>query len=58
MNYRMQICQSIGEIAQAEWNSLVRKCNGGVLHPALRHEYLLALEVSGLQLSAATAPQP
>jgi predicted N-acyltransferase len=47
MNYRMQICQSIGEIAQAEWNSLVRKCNGGVLHPALRHEYLLALESSG-----------
>jgi len=47
MNYRMQICQSIGEIAQAEWNSLVRKCNGGVLHPALRHEYLLALEASG-----------
>jgi uncharacterized protein len=47
MNYRMQICQSIGEIAQAEWNSLVLKCNGGVLHPALRHEYLLALESSG-----------
>lgn len=47
MNYRMQICQSIGEIAQAEWNSLVRKCNAGVLHPALRHEYLLALEASG-----------
>ncbi|EDM82168.1 hypothetical protein LMED105_00430 [Limnobacter sp. MED105] len=47
MNYRMQICQSIGEIAQAEWNSLVCKCNGGVLHPALRHEYLLALEASG-----------
>jgi predicted N-acyltransferase len=47
MNYRMQICQTIGEIAQAEWNSLVCKCNGGVLHPALRHEYLLALEASG-----------
>jgi uncharacterized protein len=47
MNYRMQICQSIGEIAQAEWNSLASKCNGGVLHPALRHEYLLALESSG-----------
>ncbi|MCE2746388.1 MAG: GNAT family N-acetyltransferase [Burkholderiales bacterium] len=47
MNYRMQICQSIGEIAQADWNSLLRKCNGGVLHPALRHEYLLALEASG-----------
>jgi uncharacterized protein len=47
MNYRMQICQSIGEIAQAEWNSLVCKCNGGVLHPALRHEYLRALEASG-----------
>ncbi|MFN7504051.1 MAG: peptidogalycan biosysnthesis protein, partial [Limnobacter sp.] len=43
----MQICQSIGEIAQADWNSLLRKCNGGVLHPALRHEYLLALEASG-----------
>lgn len=47
MNYRMQICQSIAEIAQAEWNSLVSKCNGDVLHPALRHEYLLALESSG-----------
>lgn len=47
MNYRMQICQSIAEIAQAEWNSLVLKCNGGVLHPALRHEYLLALENCG-----------
>ena len=47
MNYRMQICQSIGEIAQAQWNSLVRQCNGGVLHPALRHEYLLALESCG-----------
>ncbi|HEX4856970.1 MAG TPA: GNAT family N-acetyltransferase [Limnobacter sp.] len=43
----MQICQSIGEIAQADWNSLVRKCNRDVLHPALRHEYLLALESSG-----------
>lgn len=47
MNYRMQICQSIGEIAQAEWNSLVRKCNQNELHPALRHEYLLALESTG-----------
>ena len=47
MNYRMQICQSIGEIAQAQWNSLVLKSNAGVLHPALRHEYLLALESCG-----------
>lgn len=47
MNYRMQICQSIGEIAQAEWNSLVQKTCGGLLHPALRHDYLHALEASG-----------
>jgi predicted N-acyltransferase len=44
MNYRMQICQSINEMSQAEWNSLVYECNGGILHPALRHEYLWALE--------------
>lgn len=47
MNYRTQIYQSIADIAQAEWNSLVRTCNGGVLHPALRHEYLMALEACG-----------
>ncbi|HEY1058641.1 MAG TPA: GNAT family N-acetyltransferase [Limnobacter sp.] len=43
----MQICQSIGEIAQETWNSLLRSRTGGLLHPALRHEYLFALERSG-----------
>ena len=51
LNYRMQICQGMDDIAQADWNSLVRQAHGGVLHPALRHEYLLAMERSG----AATA---
>lgn len=43
----MQICQSIGEIAQGEWNSLLLKSNAGVLHPAVRHEYLHAMEQTG-----------
>lgn len=47
MNYRMQICQSMAEMPQAQWNSLVAQANGGLLHPAMRHEYLLALEASG-----------
>lgn len=47
LNYRMQICQSIGEIAQAHWNSMLLASNEGVLHPAMRHEYLFALENSG-----------
>lgn len=47
MNYRMQLCQSIGEIAQDDWNSLLLASGENTLHPALRHEYLHALETSG-----------
>ncbi|HEX4880103.1 MAG TPA: GNAT family N-acetyltransferase [Limnobacter sp.] len=47
MNYRMQICQSMADMPQAPWNSLVTQANAGELHPAMRHEYLLALEASG-----------
>lgn len=47
MNYRMEICQGIDQIAQDDWNSLLIQSNGGFLHPALRHEFLLAMEASG-----------
>lgn len=43
----MRICQSMVEIPEVQWNSLLRASNQGELHPAMRHEYLLAMEQSG-----------
>lgn len=43
----MEICQGIDQIAQDDWNSLLIQSNEGFLHPALRHEFLFALECSG-----------
>lgn len=43
----MRICGSIADIDQQQWNLLVVTANCGVLHPALRHEFLLALESQG-----------
>jgi uncharacterized protein len=43
----MEICQGIDQIAQDDWNSLLIQSNDGVLHPALRHEFLLAMEYCG-----------
>lgn len=43
----MEICQGIDQIAQDDWNSLLIQSNEGFLHPALRHEFLFALEYSG-----------
>ncbi|HEX4843875.1 MAG TPA: GNAT family N-acetyltransferase [Limnobacter sp.] len=37
----------MADLPQAPWNLLVAQANGGELHPAMRHEYLLALEASG-----------
>ncbi len=47
MNYRMEICQGIDQIAQDDWNSLLIQSNEGFLHPALRHEFLFAMESCG-----------
>ncbi len=49
---RIQVLDSIGEVAAGEWNALA-----GGAHPFLRHEFLNALEASGC-VSAETGWQP
>ena len=47
MNYRTRLYSRFSDIPQPQWDALVVTSHGGVLHPALRHAYLLAMEASG-----------
>ncbi len=46
MNLALRITARLSDIPADAWDNLVKKSHGGVLHPALRHAFLSAMEDS------------
>lgn len=47
MNFALRIAARLSDIPAEQWDALVTQSHGGVLHPALRHAFLNAMETSG-----------